>query len=205
MEEERRKNGIFITTKLIAVALLLLVAVIASSAEGPAVMITDYTVEPAVFMPGDTGTITLTIKNPFIDTQSSETEMTVGPSGTTQQTSTTTSSRGVIADIETIRLVSGSSKIEWLKEGTQRSEYKNVGAIGPGESITVSIPIQVAAYAQDGTYFPEVYIEVKEGENVRFPLSVKVDSSEVVLLEKDIPSDIYNLKYVEDVLRKQIV
>jgi len=77
-----------------------------------------------------------------------------------------------------------------MSEGLQRTEYFNVGSLGPGESITITLPIKAAAYARDGTYFPEVYIEVDNGDNVRFPVPVKVDSSEVQLLEQDIPSEI---------------
>lgn len=189
MKEERKKIGSFMTALFAVVFLLLLMAATASAAEGPAVMITDYIVEPEVLMPGDTGTITLTIKN--MDTQSSESEMIVtDPLGTSQQTTTTTSTRGISAEIETIRLSSRSKDIEWLKEGTQRTEYFNVGALGPGESITISLPIKAAAYARDGTYFPEVYIEVDNGDNVRYPVRVQVDSSELQLLEQDIPSGI---------------
>ncbi len=189
MKEGRKKIGSFMTALFAVVFLLLLMAATASAAEGPAVMITDYTVEPEVLMPGDTGTITLIIKN--MDTQSSETETVVtNPSGTSQQTTTTTSTRGISAEIETIRLSGRSKDIEWLKEGTQRTEYFNVGALGPGESITISLPIKAAAYARDGTYFPEVYIDVDNGDNVRYPVRVQVDSSEVQLLEQDIPSEI---------------
>lgn len=59
MKEERKKIGVFMTALFTAVSLLLLVTTTASAAEGPAVMITNYTVEPKVLMPGDTGTITL--------------------------------------------------------------------------------------------------------------------------------------------------
>ena len=189
MKEGRKEIGCFVAALFAVVFLSLLVVATASAAEGPAVMITDYLVEPEVLMPGDTGTITLIIKN--MDTQSSESEMVVtNPSGTSQQTTTTTSTRGISAEIETIRLSSRSKDIEWLKEGTQRTEYFNVGALGPGESITISLPIKAAAYARDGTYFPEVYIEVDNGDNVRYPVRVQVDSSEVQLLEQDIPSEI---------------
>jgi len=158
--------------------------------EGPAVMVTGYTVEPGVLMPGDTGTVTLTIKNPFLDFQASETETTVSPSGTTEQTTSTTSTRGLNAKIETIRLSSSTKEVEWLTAGTQRTEYFNLGALGPGESMTITLPIKAVAYARDGTYFPEVYIEVDNGQNVRFPVRVEVDKSEVQLLEQDIPTEI---------------
>ena len=187
MKEERKRPGVFFATLLTAVSLLLLVTATASAAEGPAVMITNYEVEPEVLIPGDTGTITLTIKN--MDTKSSETKMTTTGKFSPSET-TTTSTSSISAEIETIRLSSRSRDIEWLREGFQRSEYYNVGALGPGESIKISIPIKAAVYASDRPYFPEVYIEVDNGENVRFPVRVKVDSSEVEILEKDIPSEI---------------
>ena len=170
-----------------AVASLLLLATAAvSAADGPAVMITDYKVEPEVLMPGDTGTIIVTIQN--MDTQSSETETTT--TTTTSYTSSTTTTSTVNAEIESIRLSSRSRDIGWLQEGFQRSEYFNVGALGPGESITIAIPIKAAAYTSEGTYFPEVCIEVDNGDNVRFPIPVKVESSSVEILEKDVPSEI---------------
>ncbi|MBN1762248.1 MAG: hypothetical protein JW878_04115 [Methanomicrobia archaeon] len=185
--KDRKKLGIVMTALLAVVALLLLAVASTYAVEGPAVMVTGYTMEPAVLMPGDTGTITLTIKN--MDTQSSETETIVeNPSLTSQKT--TTSTRGISAEIDTIRLSSTSRDVEWLSSGTQRTEYLNVGALGPGESITISFPLKAATFARDGTYYPEVYIEVDNGDNVRFPVPVKVDSSEVLLLEEDIPSEI---------------
>jgi hypothetical protein len=173
--------------KVFAVASLLLLATAAvSAADGPAVMITDYKVEPEVLMPGDTGTITVTIRN--MDTQSSEIETTT--TTTTSYTSSTTTTSTVNAEIESIRLSSRSRDIEWLREGFQRSEYYNIGALGPGESITIAIPIKAATHTSEGTYFPEVCIEVDNGDNVRFPVPVKVESSSVEILEKDVPSEI---------------
>jgi len=170
-----------------AVASLLMLATTAvSAADGPAVMITDYKVEPEVLMPGDTGTITVTIQN--MDTQSSETETTT--TTTTSYTSSTTTTSTVNAEIESIRLSSRSKGIEWLREGSQCSEYYNIGALGPGESITISLPIKAATHTSEGTYFPEVCIEVDNGENVRFPVPVKVESSSIEILEKDVPSEI---------------
>ena len=187
MKGKAKKINGFIAALFTVVSLLLLATASVSAAEGPAVMIVDYGVEPEVLMPGDTGTITVTIKN--MDTQSSETKMTTTGKFSPSET-TTTSTSSISAEIETIRLSSRSRDIEWLREGLQRTEYYNVGALGPGEGITISLPIKAAAHAHDGTYFPEVCIEVDNGENVRFPVPVKVDSSEVEIFEKDIPSEI---------------
>ena len=175
-----------ITMGFAVASLLLLAAATVSAVDGPAVMVTDYNVDPEVLMPGDAGTITVTIKN--MDTKSSETETTTtgrvgGDSSTTQMTS------AVSAEIETIRL-SSSGEIEWLQKGSYRTKYYNVGSLGQGESISISLPIKADAHVSDGTYFTEVYIEVDNGDNVRFPIPVTVDSSEVEIIVKDIPSEI---------------
>ena len=170
---------------LIALMFLTMVLYPAAAEPRPTVMVTDYNVYPEVLMPGDTGTITVTIQN--MDTQSAETETTT--TKTTSYESSTTTTSTIRAEIETIRLSSRSRDIEWLREGSQRSEYYNIGALGPGESITISLPIKAATYASDRTYFPEVCIEVENGENVRFPIPVKVDSSGVKI-SADAPSSI---------------
>jgi len=174
-------------TLVFAVAALLLLATAAvSDTGGPAVMVTDYKVEPEVLMPGDTGTITVTIMN--MDTKSLEQESTTsGKTGS--DTSTTQMTSAVSAEIETIRL-SSSGEIEWLQKGSHRTKYYNVGSLGQGQSILISLPIKADDSASDGTYFTELYIEVDNGDNVRFPVSVKVESSSVEILEKDIPADI---------------
>ena len=180
-------NEIITTGFTVAALVLLATVAVVSAAEGPSVMVTDYKVEPAVLMPGDTGIITVTVQN--MDTQSSETETTTtgkySPSETTK-----ISKRSISAEIESIRLSGSDKNIQWAREGVQRSEYYNIGALGPGESITVAIPIKAATYTSDGTYFPEVCIEVDNGDNVRFPVPVKVESSSVEILEKDVPSEI---------------
>ena len=100
-----------ITTGFTVAALVLFAtAAVVSAAEGPAVMVTDYKVEPAVLMPGDTGIITVTVQN--MDTQSSETETTTtgkySPSETTK-----ISKRSISAEIEGIRLSGSDKNIQW--------------------------------------------------------------------------------------------
>ncbi len=174
-------------TPVFAVAALLLLATAAvSDTGGPAVMVTDYKVEPEVLMPGDTGTITVTIMN--MDTKSLEQEST-SSGGSGRDTSTTQMTSAVSAEIKTIRLGS-SGEIEWLQKGSHRTKYYNVGSLGQGQSILISLPIKADGSVSDGTYFTELYIEVDNGDNVRFPVPVKVESSSVEILEKDIPADI---------------
>jgi len=174
-----------ITTVFAVAALLLLATAAVSATGGPAVMVTDYKVEPEVLMPGDTGTITVTIMN--MDTKSSETETT--SSGGLGGATSSTQISAVSAEIKTIRL-SSSGEIEWLQKGSHRTKYYNVGSLGQGKSISISLPIKADDRVSDGTYFTELYIEVDNGDNVRFPVPVKVESSSVEILEKDIPADI---------------
>ena len=93
-------------------SLILLATAIVSAIDGPAVMVTSYTVEPEALMPGDTGTITLTIKNPFIYAESLETGMPIGETSIPQQTTTKMSTQGISAEIATIRMRSRGSLIE---------------------------------------------------------------------------------------------
>ncbi len=177
-----------IIAMFIASALILLATapVSSASAESPAVVVTSVKVEPEALMPGDSGTISICIKN--TDTHSSKTETTVETLPYSQKTTTSTGS--ISAEISNIRLSSGRTGIEWLREGSLRSEYYNIGALGQGESMTVVIPIKAATHIRDGTYHPEVCIEVKNGKDVRFPVPVRVDSGRVELIEEDVPAEI---------------
>lgn len=161
-------------------ALLVIVAA-ASRAETPTVIVTGYKVEPEVLMPWDVGTITVTIKNAA---QVTETESTVTTG--TQETVTRTVTSSVCARIESVRL--RSRNIVAIREDARKPEYLNVGALGPGEMLTISFAVR--AECGDGTYFPEVCVDVEDGRTVRFPIPVKVDSSGVKILEKDVPSEI---------------
>lgn len=145
----------------------------------PTVMITDYNVYPEVLMPGDTGTITLTITNMAEQASQTETTERTGYSETTM-TETTMS---INARIESIHLL--GKGIDVVTTGDLREEYLNVGDLGPGKSINISFAIK-AIHA--GTFIPYVRIDVKNGNSVRFPLLVKVDSADVKISADAHPS-----------------
>jgi len=154
-------------------------------AEGPAVAVANE-VEPAVFFPGDEGTISLTLKNTA--TQSSVTEGNFKPEGSEGSYTRITTVSTVSAGIESARLLSKRC-VEWLSARTRSSEFFRIGALGPGESIRISFPVRVSKFCEDGTYFPEVLVSVENGEDVRFPIPVRVDSSALEMLA-DIPPEI---------------
>ncbi len=145
--------------------------------DNPTVVITDYQVYPGVLMPGDVGTIKITIKN---------TAMVATQTDTTTDTSigtatTTTSTKDINADIQSVYL-SGKG-IEVIS-----GNYGHLGELGPGQSTTITFAVK--APINDGTYFPEVLIDVLGGGSVKYPIPIKVDSSSVDVLASNLPSEI---------------
>ncbi|MFZ2071637.1 MAG: hypothetical protein WAV32_08625 [Halobacteriota archaeon] len=165
---------------LIALMVLTMLFYPVAAEPRPTVMVTHYNMYPEVLMPGDTGTITLTITNMAEQASQTETTKTEGTSETTM-TETTLS---INARIETIHLF--GKGIDVVTIGDLREEYLNVGDLGPGKSINISFAIK-AIHA--GTFFPYVRIDVKNGNDVRFPFHVKVDSADVKI-SADAPSSI---------------
>jgi hypothetical protein len=144
--------------------LLFLIAFVIApvSAADPTVIVTDYTVTPAVLMPGDTGTITLTIKNTAL--AASEKENTGIVSG---GTFASTKNTDINVFIENVHL--DENGIQVLNE-----DFDRIGELGPGQSVPVTFVIK--APAESGIYFPEAWIDVKNGRSTRFPVPVNVNT-----------------------------
>lgn len=153
----------------------------ATTETSPTVAVTNYSIDPAIFSPGDKGTLTVTITN--IGTSSeTTTTTTTGVSGSTS----TTSTLELKTKIEDVRIYSTSIKSVGA-ERQKRIIYDDPGALSPGESITLTFPIE--ADVPDGKYFPEIRVTVEDGVNVRYPVPITVDSSTVELNCIDIPED----------------
>ena len=168
-----KRSAQFVLAFFISVAVLAVLPQV-HAAEGPAVTVVSYEVEPAVFFPGDEGTISLTLKNTA--TQSSVTEENFEPEGSEGSYTRITTVSTVSAEIESIRLLSKKC-VEWISSRTRSSEFFRIGALGPGESIRISFPVRVSKFCEDGTYFPEVLVSVENGKDVRFPIPVRVDTA----------------------------
>ncbi|MBN1323667.1 MAG: hypothetical protein JW986_06665 [Methanotrichaceae archaeon] len=70
--------------------------------------------------------------------------------------------------------------------------YENIGSIGPGDKITVYFNVQSSKEIDDGTHFLDVkliggYVEAPKEINRRIP--IKVDSSDVMLIQSEAASD----------------
>jgi hypothetical protein len=152
----------------IPLALLLLVIAAlpmgAYAAKGdPTVAITSYQVTPSVLLPGDEGTITITIANTAKAASATESTVQSGLQGTT--TSSTTKDITVL--VESVYLYGNGVEV---LEGN----FQQVGALGPGQSFPLTFLIR--APPKEGMYFPEVWIRIPEGTSVQYPIPVNVNS-----------------------------
>lgn len=173
--------AVFVTTPI----------VVASTGLEPALIISDYVVEPAILMPGDRGTITVTITNTAIPsipatskTISSEessffNEFVEISGGVTTETST---GMETTAEIQSISLV--GREIKSVKDPTGKIK------LGPAQSLKATFAIEAGSNTNDGIYFPKVIIEIKDDSNVEYSIPVSVDGSSLSMIATNIPSSI---------------
>jgi len=153
--------GHFLILPAILAMLLSIIAVPVTAAD-PTVIVDGYTVTPAVLMPGDTGTITLTIKNTAqAATEKENSGIVMG------STFASTRSTDINVYIENVHL--DENGIEVIND-----DFDRIGELGPGQSVQVTFVIK--APAKSGIYFPEAWIDVKDGRSTRYPVLVNVNT-----------------------------
>lgn len=120
-------------------------------------------------MPGDEGTITVTLTNTAKEAVRTSSDTSTGP-GT--ETRTETTSTAINAYVESVTLKG---------EGLQvlSGAYGEVGEVGPGQSVTLTFLVR--APAEEGIYFPEVWVRVQGARSVKFPVPVNVNSAYAVI------------------------
>jgi hypothetical protein len=128
----------------------------------PTVTVTNYTITPSIMMPGDTGTITVTLRNTANTATSSQVS---GPIASDKSNQVTTD---INIFIQNVHLEGDGIKV-------LSSDFQRVGAIGPGQSIPITFSIQ--APLASGMYFPEVWIDVAGGTSTRYPVPVNVNTT----------------------------
>jgi hypothetical protein len=168
-------------------ALLLVIAAlpmgVAAARGDPTVAITSYQVTPAVLLPGDEGTITITIANTA--KAASATESTV--ENNIQGTTTSTTTKDITVLVESVYLY--GKGIEVIE-----GNFQQVGALGPGQSFPLTFLIR--APSREGMYFPEVWIRIPEGTSVQYPIPVNVNSpvgiqkQEILVLSSTLPDTV---------------
>ncbi len=117
---------------------------------------------PEIFMPGDRGTVTVTLKNTATT-----------PTVTIDESSYDTNARIQSAVLEPL-----SDEIIVLD-----SPYEEMGIIGPGDSIKLTFNVRVAENAMDGNHNLELAIEGNSFDyNSKKNIPLKVDSSNIKVI-----------------------
>ncbi len=117
---------------------------------------------PDIFMPGDRGTVTVTLKNTATT-----------PTVTIDESSYDTNARIQSAVLEPL-----SDEIIVLD-----SPYEEMGIIGPGDSIKLTFNVRVAENAMDGNHNLELAIEGNSFDyNSKKNIPLKVDSSNIKVI-----------------------
>ena len=188
--EKNREGSVPATGDRSTYAVLSLIAVLLvfglvfpAAAAGSTVIITGYEVNPPVILPGEIGTITVTLKNTANQAMESESDTFTRSTGST----VTTTSTDISAKIESAILVGKGVEVV-------HGSFQDVGSIGPGQSFPLTF--QIRAPAGDGIYFPEVWISVRGGDKVRYPIPVNVNSAALlpknpaITVEKSVPESV---------------
>lgn len=140
------------------IAFLILLPVVAE----PTVTISDYTVVPPVLMPGDLGTVTVTLKN------------TAESASFTERTGPLSSDTGGTTTVTDINVYIERAQLEGNGVEVVSDSYQRIGDLGPGQTIPITFLIR--APAKTGLYFPEVWIDTKGGRSTRYPVPVNVNT-----------------------------
>jgi len=187
----------------ILVVLVIIMAVPAQSDAGkPSVAVGDVKVTPTALMPGDTGTITITLSNPLKTLAGESTTQTdsysYGP-GTSNglttpshQSSTSVSSSsapdGAIILREVTLLADAPLHV------TSKS-FTDVGRLGMGDTAKFTFTIKADGSAADGIYPMTLKIRTDDdGVYLNYPLSVEVDSAPLKVVLNDAPKSFSTTK-----------
>lgn len=157
--------------------LLILIMVQVSAADTditvrPSVMV-DYSVDPAYLMPGDEGTVTVTLNNAAKDYSYS-----IFVDNKTKEEVFDLSAQVLDASL------SGDSHIQ-----VTSNSYYDVGLLGPGDTIDFTYSIRVSEDAPDSIRFLDfVFIGGGDMYDVKWKIPVTVDSSGIKLINSEVSS-----------------
>ncbi|MFA4860610.1 COG1361 S-layer family protein [Methanoregula sp.] len=161
------------TAILVALVLVLVMTVpVLAESTAPTVIISDYTVTPSMLMPGDTGTLAITLSNTAQAASVKEN------TGITQSGAfSTTRSTDINIFIENVHLEGNGITVT-------SADFDRLGELGPGQSMPVTFLIE--APSRDGIYFPEVWVDIKGGTSTRYPIPVNVNTHIAVAKKPDL-------------------
>ena len=146
---------------LICLIILLLLAGIFPLGTGApqiSVIVSDYKVSPAVLLPGEEGTLTVTLKS--ISTGTTTSTVSYGQDASQTTTSLTPYIESVILKSRDFDVLGGDSRF--------------TGNIGPDQPVPVTFLVR--APQKSGMYFPEVWIRVRDVQSLKYPVPVNVNT-----------------------------
>ncbi|MBP1909820.1 COG1361 S-layer family protein [Methanolobus bombayensis] len=161
--------------KLIALAMILLAFFsfpVAATTEIRPTLTLDYNIEPEVFMPGDMGTITVSLSN-----------MATGEIYV-EEDDETLDMNSYIASAS----LNGNGNLEILDKS-----YTDVGLLGPGDTLKLTFNVKVMENATTGVHFVDLVIV--GGSNMydlNYRIPVKVDDRNVKVIMSNFPSTLMN-------------
>ena len=164
---------------LILIGIIVIAAlIIPTICADPSIIIYDYELTPQIFMPGESGTLKLTIKN--AETTNTVARTTTGSSTTTVYTDT------VGATFNNIWIVAASDSNS--KEVKATLNYEDTGYLAPSASFDITFKMIAEAGIMEGLYFPTVRIDIDTYTDVSFPIPINVSNATVDLISTSVPS-----------------
>jgi len=161
--------------RLTAFLFLLLVIITTPAAADTKVrptVVVDYQIEPAAFMPDDTGTITIFLKN-----------MATGEIYVKEDDETFDMNAYIVS-----ATLLGNNDIEIINSG-----YTNVGLLGPSDTIELTFNVKVKQNASDGVHFLNFkLVGGSDMYDLNYKIPVKVDSKDLTFTASKLPSTMIN-------------
>jgi hypothetical protein len=161
----------------IAFGLVLLISPIGLA--DPALMVTSYTLTPGILMPGDTAELQVVITNLELTSTTTTNAFITGIS--TPAVSTITTNTATIQNIWIVPDGDGGNTIK------AQSNIPNIGDLAPGASMTVSFRLTAHENITPDLYYPVLNVDVNSYQDVKYPIPIRVSSTQASLLEKNVP------------------
>lgn len=186
----KKSMNLYVFMKISGILLIMMAFLIPMVAASPvSVIVSDYKVSPAVLLPGEQGTLTVTLKS--VSTGTATSSITNGQDSAQITTSISPYIDSVILKSTDFEILGGDSTFE--------------GNIGPDQPVPVTFLIR--APQKSGMFFPEVWIRVRDGLSLKYPIPVNVNTQLSVLrtpslaLENTFPKQVKPGNEVEGTIR----
>ena len=166
--------------KHLVISIMLIGFFICSATADPSVMVTSYSLNPSIVMPGDEVELTVVLTN----------------TETTATTTQTSSSSGV-PTIQTVRTNPATINNIWIvSDGGSNSSikahenYEDFGDLSPSSSATISFKLTTSQNITQGPYFPILKVDVDSAQSLQYPIQVMVSNLTVDLIESEVPDEL---------------